>query len=146
MKIGKIKELLKENKLRVTQSRIAVSEVMLSNSKKYLTPEEIFQKIQLKKNVSCDQVSVYRILAKYEEIGIVKKSEFNKDAARYILNDSEDGKKKHEHFFKCIKCFSIEPFSDCFISKKEKQLEALGYSNLSHHLEITGYCPSCSAR
>lgn len=139
-------KIIKDHSLRLTNSRIALVDILLKNSDDYLTPEELFIKITKAKNLSSDQVSVYRNLTKFEELGIVKKSEFHHDASRYILNKLTHGKpkRKHEHYFKCFKCDTIEPFSDCFISKKEKELKSSGYSQLSHHLEITGLCPSCS--
>ena len=144
--IDYISEILKKESLRITKSRLAVAEIFLSNKEAYLTPEAIFKKILKKKGMSCDQVSVYRILTKFEEIGLVRKSNFHNDASRYILDESLGEKKnhKHEHYFKCISCLSIEAFSDCFVSAKEKELKDNGYTKLDHHIEITGLCPRCS--
>lgn len=144
MKLDQIIDKLKDNSLRVTKTRIAIAEILLKKSNSYLSAEEIFQAIQKKKNIKCDQVSVYRILTTFEELSIVNKSDFHNEAARYRLDNTLGEKKKHEHYFKCLKCLSIEPFSDCFIHKKEKELQANGYSNLTHHLEITGLCPTCT--
>lgn len=145
-----ITKQLKSAKLRVTQSRLAVAEVLLNHQGDYLSSEEIFHLIESKKGISCDQVSVYRILTKYAELGIVRKSDFHNEAARYTLcttcegAHSHDHSHEHEHYFKCTNCLSIESFQDCFISKKEKELLKKGYRNLSHHIEITGLCPACS--
>jgi len=138
-----ISNLLKKESLRITKSRQMVAEILILNKDKYLSSDDIHQKILLSKNISCDQASVYRTLASFEKIGIIKKSSFYNDASRYKLDESFGEKASHEHYFKCNKCSSIEAFSDCFISKKEKELEKNGYRNLSHHLEITGFCPSC---
>lgn len=144
LNIQKIKEILKMKSLRITSSRLAVAEVLIDFKNTYLTSEEVHNKIINTKKIPCDIVSVYRILAKFEELEIVNRSEFNNDASRYILKNQSNNKSKHEHYFKCISCLKIEAFSDCFISKKEKELEAKGYKNLSHHLEILGTCPQCS--
>tara|TARA_B100000925_G_scaffold262508_1_gene219841 strand:+ start:330 stop:779 length:450 start_codon:yes stop_codon:yes gene_type:complete len=138
-------QTLKNNKLRVTQSRIAVATVLFKNSNQALTPEEIFQKIDASKKLHCDQVSVYRILATLEELSLVTKSKFQGEASRYMVNlckDKEDN--HHEHYFKCYSCNLVEPFKGCLVSKKEKELEKAGYTELKHHLEITGLCPSCT--
>ena len=137
-------QVLKQSSLRITKSRLALANIFIKNKNKYLTSEEIYQKILRKKGFSCNPTSVYRNLAMFEKVGIVKKSEFHKDAARYKINDSSDDLSNHEHYFKCIKCCMIEPFNDCFIVEKEKELETNGYRNLTHHLEIVGICPSCS--
>ena len=86
----------------------------------------------------------YRIITKYEELGIVKKGDFHNEASRYTLENSSTHSKNHEHYFKCTKCYTVESFSDCLVSKKEKELESNGYRSLSHHLEISGLCPSCA--
>ena len=106
--------------------------------------EEIFQKIDESENHACDQASVYRILNKFEELGIVTKSEFKGDAARFMIDNCDHVAENHHHFFKCINCGEIQPFHGCFFSQKEKEMEGEGYTQLSHHLEITGICPSCS--
>jgi Fe2+ or Zn2+ uptake regulation protein len=146
LNIEKITKIIKEKSLRVTKPRLAVARVLLNEKSKYLTSEEIYFKISNIEGVTCDLVSVYRILATFEEIGIIKKTELYKEATRYILQDSIcDSGSRHEHFFKCTQCFTIEAFSDCFVSKKEKELETSGYRNLTHHLEISGLCPTCAA-
>lgn len=144
--IEKIVETLKKESLRVTKSRLSVAEVLIKHSNEFLTSEGVFNIISKKKNHSCDQVSVYRILTTFEELNIVVKSQFHNEAARYSLNKNLGVKHSHshEHYFKCNSCNKVEPFSDCFISKKEKELVAKGYSNLSHHIEINGLCPNCS--
>lgn len=139
-----ITDILKKKSLRVTQSRLVVADVLLQNKDNFLTPDDIFQSILGQEKMSCDQASVYRTLATFEEIGIVQKSDFHKDASRYKINESFGEKKHHRHFFKCISCLTVEPFSDCFIHKKEKEMQDKGYRNLKHHLEITGLCPNCS--
>lgn len=146
LNIERIKKILKENSLRVTKTRIAVAHVLIEGSHQFLTSEDIYSRISKKKYVTCDLVSVYRILTTFEKLNIIKKIEFNNEAARYSLVELKCKTGKiHEHYFKCIECLTIEAFSDCFVSKKEKELESSGYRNLSHHLEISGLCPTCAA-
>ena len=144
-KIETIIEILKKENLRITQGRIAVAKYLIKNDDSFFSPEEIFLKIQKSKRYDCDQVSVYRTLSKFEALGIVKKSSFKGEATRYKFNNDQIKKgHNHEHFFKCIDCSVIEPFEDCLVGKKEKELESKGYRNLTHHLEIIGVCPACS--
>lgn len=142
--VDTIIEILQQKSLRVTKSRLSVATILINCHESYLTPEEVFKKISKDALLGCDQASVYRTLATFEKIGVVHKSDFHKDAARYKINERFGEKKSHKHFFKCIECSTVEPFSDCFISKKEKELEDFGYKNLKHHIEITGLCPSCA--
>lgn len=147
--IETVKSILKENGLRITQSRLAIAMVLIRNSDRPLTSEEIFNKIQVSKVLNCNQVSVYRTLIAFEELRLVQKSNFQGDASRYIMsirNKKYDCSHDHdhEHFFKCNSCNKIESFGGCLVSKKEKELESAGYRNLEHHLEITGLCPKCA--
>ena len=97
-------QTLKNNKLRVTQSRIAVASTLIKNSEQALTPEEIFHKIEASRDLHCDQVSVYRILATLEDLNLIKKSKFQGEASRYMLNLSPNKSgPHHEHFFKCYR-------------------------------------------
>ena len=148
--LEQVKEVLQSHRLRVTKSRLAVAMVLIQNQHSLLASAEIFKRIKKSKKLSCDQVSVYRILAAFEQLGIVKKTVFQGEAAKYILNKlNRKGtyyhyKHCHEHFFKCNQCGVIEPFKGCVVSKKERELEKNGYTNLQHHLEITGFCPNCA--
>jgi len=143
--LDKLKQTLKDRGLRVTKTRLSVASVLIKNKNSPLTSEEIFNKILKSKKYNCDQVSVYRILATFEELGVVQKSIFQGEATRYKLNTAKGSSiHKHEHFFKCNSCNTIEPLNGCFVAKKEKELESKGYKGLHHHLEITGLCPSCA--
>lgn len=144
-KLQQLKDILKKHGLRVTQSRLAVATILIKNSDRPLTSEEIFTRVQKTKNLSCDQVSVYRILSAFQDLGLIRKSSFQGDASRYILADDLEGSAhKHEHFFKCVSCNKIEPFTGCLVANKERELEKKGYTNLRHHLEIIGLCPDCA--
>ena len=139
-----VKEALQSQSLRITQPRLAVASILIKN-KALLTSEEIHTQIQGSKKLNCDQASVYRTLTTFEELGLVKRSIFQGEPARFMLSTSKkDNDHHHEHFFKCNQCQIIEPLKGCLISKQERQLESNGYRNLSHHLEITGLCPNCA--
>lgn len=146
-KLEKVKNILHGHKLRVTQSRIAVATILIDQASSSLTPEEIFLLIEDSKDLSCDQVSVYRTLTTFYELGLVKKSVFQGEAARYsFVEKPKKSGQSHEHFFKCDLCSIVEPLKGCFVTRKEKELEKSGYRNLHHHVEITGLCPSCAQK
>lgn len=139
-----ITNLLRDKGLRVTQARIAVAEVLVREPEHFFTSEEIYSRIKKSKKHDCDQASVYRCLSAFEELGIVAKSSFHGEAARFQILPTEKDKHHHEHYFKCQGCDEIEPLEDCLVAKKERELEARGYANLKHHLEIIGLCPRCA--
>ena len=141
-----VKTILQSHGLRVTKSRLAVATILIQNKSSLLTSVEIFKRITKAKKLNCDQVSVYRILSTFEQLGIARKNVFQGEAARYTFNEPSYGViyHRHEHFFKCDQCGIIEPFEGCLVSKKERELEKNGYRELNHHLEITGLCPKCA--
>lgn len=145
-----IKNKIKQNKMRVTQSRLAVADILARNTDKFLSAEDIHKRIEKSKLSDCDRVSVYRILCAFDELHLLSKSTFQGEAIKYkFLSDCclEDHKHEkhhhHHHYFKCTSCEKVEAFSDCFLGQIEKEFKNKGYQNLSHHLEITGVCPSC---
>ena len=143
-KLSVIKACLQSRKLRVTHSRLAVATILIRNESSFFTPEEIYTRIVNSKKLSCDQVSVYRVLSTFEELGLVSKNVFQGEAARYKYTGlAKQGQHNHQHFFKCNVCDVIEALEGCFVRKKERELTQLGYENLEHHLEISGTCPSC---
>ena len=140
-----IKQRLKKERLRVTRARLAVAEILIQSRDQFYSSEEIFTKIQLSKRLECDQVSVYRTLTIFESLGIVAKSSFQGEAARFqLITPSTNLANDHQHFFKCVDCSKIEPFQGCIIMQKEQELLAKGYKSLRHHLEIIGICPECA--
>jgi Fur family ferric uptake transcriptional regulator len=142
-KLEDIKTQLKAHNLRVTQGRLAVAKVLLDNPDQPLSSAEIFSKIEKSYKSHCDQVSVYRTLTTYLDLGIVSKQNFYGEAVRFQYIGKKQNSEAHQHFFKCIKCQIIEPFKNCLVLQIEKKLEAKGYRNLNHHLEIVGICPQC---
>jgi Fe2+ or Zn2+ uptake regulation protein len=146
VKLSEIKDRLQSAGMRVTQARLLVAKVLIANKSTPLSPEQIHQKTKKYTGDPCDQVSVYRALSRFTELKLATKNAFQGEAARYKIVNLETASKNkhsHEHFFKCRSCQKVESFEECFVSQKEKNLESAGYREISHHLEISGVCPSC---
>lgn len=142
-KLEEIKVKLKQAGLRVTQQRIDIAKVFIQNKGKLLTPEEIYLKIKKSKVMRADQASVYRILAKFEQLKLISKNTFQGEPARFVLDDFREDN-DHHHYFKCKTCGKLEFLGGCLLVPKEKELIENGYTQLEHHLEITGLCPGCT--
>ena len=110
------KEELQKNGLKVTKSRISVFMTLKKHRKKFLSPEEIFDKIKKSNLDQCDKTSVYRVLASLEEINLIKASHFQGEASKYQLHlhdeSCDHSHKSHEHFFKCKSCNTIESIGE----------------------------------
>lgn len=147
-KIDQFKEELQSHGLRITNSRLAVFTILENSKKEFLSPDEIFEAIKQSKLKTCDRASVYRVLKSLEEIGLVNVSHFQGEASKYKIHlhndDCHHCDDDHQHYFKCIKCKSVESIGDCLFEKQLKDLTKKGYVSLSHHFEVSGFCPKCN--
>ena len=83
--------------------------------------------------------TVYRILAAFEEKGLVEKSTWTEDGtAVYGLNRGG-----HTHYAVCLKCHSRIPLQGCPFSHIHLE-EGMGdFTVTGHKLELYGYCRNC---
>jgi Fur family transcriptional regulator, ferric uptake regulator len=150
-------ERLKDSGLKLTRPRLALLKAMVGFHSPFST-EQLFRASELpkaptsRKKVSCrtsgadlDLVTVYRSLATFSELGLVRRVDLGDGVVRYEIT-GPDG--SHHHHVICTKCQGIQPVDFHEIERKivaqEKKLSALGYSGLSHRLEFFGLCPDCS--
>ena len=90
---------------------------------------------------SCDPSSVFRILVKLEEIGLVRRMGSPERSYYFMLNLPDE---HHEHII-CRDCGKIESLElECPVGKLEKKVGATtGYGEIYHELEFFGICPEC---
>lgn len=126
---------LQEAQLQVTPARIAAMRLFESHDKP-VDAQHVLE--HLKKDLSVDRVTVFRILKTFVEKGIIRKLEFQEGKARYELNTNE-----HHHLV-CRNCGEIEDISDCNITALEKDIQKIkGFLVASHSLEFFGLCKNC---
>lgn len=128
--------ILKKNRSRITPQRMGVLSVL---SDKPQSVEEVFAKVS-KKMRTIDLVSVYRTLALFAKLKLVRVVNFSDGKDRYEILDTE----KHHHHAVCTVCGKI---TDVEIAD-EKNLEHLAeqktkYRITSHSLEFFGICQAC---
>jgi Fur family ferric uptake transcriptional regulator len=137
-------ERLREAGLRITQPRIAILGVLISRNQP-VSIEQIHNEL---KNRSCDLVTVYRCLAAFEEIGLVRRSFFHNGTSLYQLADRKDNayhvvsKSGGE-----IHALDLETSARlaATIQQVEDQLKAEGYTEVSHLLEFFAKAPASPA-
>lgn len=135
MKIN-YKNVLSNKKLKCTVPRQLILEI-LSKSKLPIRAEDIFNKV---KN-SVDEVTVYRTLSRFENVGIVRQVNLRKGSVYFELNDD------HHHHLVCVKCGVIEDFKENNeiekilgrIVEKSSQFKIIN----EHSLELFGVCKAC---
>ncbi len=128
---------MREHGNRVTAPRKAILAVLIAEHGPYTT-EEIHGRIE---HGICDLVTVYRCLSAMEEINLVRRCDFGDGVYRYEFNTGEH----HHHHIVCRFCHSVKTLDFCVADGLERMARQMGYSNVSHTLEIFGVCEACRA-
>ncbi|MGJ8632846.1 MAG: Fur family transcriptional regulator [Luteolibacter sp.] len=89
----------------------------------------------------CDKATVYRLLQRLTENGIIRRLGLHERAAYFTL--LQPG--KHSDYLICTGCGKIESVkAPCPVHDLEDEIrEKTGYQNLYHELEFFGTCPTC---
>lgn len=90
----------------------------------------------------CDRATVFRLLQRLAEQGIVRRLGLHERAAYFTLLVPG----KHSDFLICTSCGKIEAVdAPCPVHQLEDEIrEKTGFKNLYHELEFFGTCPTCS--
>ncbi len=89
----------------------------------------------------CDRATVFRLLQRLIEKGIIRRLGLHERAAYFTLLIPG----RHQDFLICTSCGDIEPIkAACPVHALEKEIATkTGYANLYHELEFFGTCPQC---
>ncbi len=89
-----------------------------------------------------DRATVYRLLMKLEERGILRRLGLHDRAAYYTMVFPGH----HNDYLICTKCGKIQRLEiSCPVEALEKQIsKQSGFTGLYHELEFFGLCPKCS--
>ena len=126
---------LKKERLRVTEPRKALLKLLIELPKPY-SAEEIHAQLGTD---AFDLVTVYRNLDAFAHAGLVNRIPTESGKALYELNEAEH----HYHHIICRKCHRTEKLDTCEVAKLETLASNLGYSEVTHVLELYGVCETC---
>lgn len=90
----------------------------------------------------CDKATVFRLLQRLAEHGVVRRLGLHERAAYFTLLVPG----KHSDYLICTSCGSIEAIqAPCPVHQLEDEIrEKTGFRNLYHELEFFGVCPKCA--
>jgi len=125
---------LRDRKHRITTPRREILAVLATDHGPF-TIEEIHKRLGKQ---SCDIVTVYRNLATLEELGLVRRCDFGDRVYRYELNVDE-----HHHHIVCRVCAKVETLDLCAVAGLERMAKRMGYTSVTHSMELFGICPKC---
>jgi len=126
---------LKKERLRITEPRKALLQ-LLDGAPKPLSAEELHDALGAEE---FDLVTIYRNLDAFENAGIVNRIPTESGKSLYELNAEQH----HYHHIICRKCHRTEKLDTCEIEKLERLASDLGYSEVTHVLELYGVCETC---
>jgi Fur family transcriptional regulator, ferric uptake regulator len=131
---------LKAAGLRITQPRLAIL-AALSRREQPTTIEQIHDDVG---HVNCDLVTVYRCMAAFEEIGLVRRSFFHNGTALYEMNL---GHAPRYHVV-CKTTNRVEELDSATADQLRRAIEVVqetlrsrGYSEVGHIVEFFGIAP-----
>jgi len=89
----------------------------------------------------CDKATVYRLLGRLQEKGVIRRLGLHERAAYYAFAYPGE----HFDYLVCTDCGKIETLQlECPVETLEKEVMArTGFSGLYHELEFFGSCPQC---
>ena len=126
---------LKSAGLRITQPRVAILEALIRRN----TPASIEQLHRDLASDACDLVTVYRCLAVFEELGLVRRCFFHNGAGLYEINLDDS----HHYHIVCKSCGKVERIDAALTDPTERMLRERGYDQVTHLVEFFGVCPDC---
>ena len=131
---------LKSAGLRITQPRIAILEALVKRS----LPASIEQLHAELSNSSCDLVTVYRCLAAFEELGLVRRCYFHNGTSLYQIS-LDDTPSYHVIDKAANSVAELDPDLAMELREDmqeiERKLIARGFTNVSHMVELFGRAP-----
>ena len=131
---------LKQAGLRITQPRIAILSALIKRGQ----PTSIEQIHGDLASGSCDLVTVYRCLAAFEEIGLVRRSFYHNGTSLYAINlgktDSYHFVCKDRNHVEQIDAETTTELRRC-VAQVEETLKARGYTDVTHVVEFFGKAP-----
>lgn len=126
---------LKKAGLKITAPRKEILRILSSQP---MSAQEVHS-ILKEKGFNVDIVTIYRTLELFENLELVRKTQFEDKTARYELISGQE----HHHHLVCIKCGLVEDVvinEDKFVHEIEIQSE---FKVERHSLEFFGFCKRC---
>lgn len=100
-----------------------------------------FQELAALMGEQCDRATVYRLLVRLEEKGVIRRLGFHQRSSHYTMRFPD----QHDDYLICTECGSIDTLDlGCPVEAMEKEVsQRSGYRRLYHELEFFGVCPGC---
>lgn len=126
---------IENGSLRMTRKRKRLLETLLKLDRP-VPASELRDKAGLPES---DLVTVYRALEAFEGIGIIQRIPLEESGCLFELTEPQD----HHHHFVCRECHRTERLDLCLAQELENQAQRLGFTEVTHLMEVYGFCKEC---
>ncbi|GAA6119821.1 transcriptional repressor [Acidovorax sp. FG27] len=120
--------------LKPTLPRIQVLNAFHTSPERHLAAEDVYR-LLLQGGVDLGLATVYRVLAQFEQAGLLKKSQLQQNKAVYELNDGEE----HHGHFVCTATGAVREFHDPVIEERLRAIASeMGFQLYAYTLTAYG--------
>jgi Fur family ferric uptake transcriptional regulator len=126
---------IRNAQMRITKPRVALIESLIQHNSP-VSIERIHQDVGAE---VCDLVTVYRCLAAFETLGLVRRSYLHNGTCLYELTLGS----QHHYHIGCKSCGKTERVDYFSVEGMERMLQDRGYTEVSHVVGFYGICPAC---
>lgn len=137
---------LKSAGLKATAPRLRILELFQKRAeeggdRRHLSAEDVYKEL-VAQGVEIGLATVYRVLAQFEQAGIIVRHHFDADRATYELEEGHH----HDHLV-CLRCGKVVEFVDPDIERAQLAVaERYGYELYDHSLVLYGICHDCGEK
>ena len=126
---------LKNIGLKATLPRLKILQIFQDGRQRHMTAEDVFR-VLLDERADVGLATVYRVLAQFEQAGLLNRSNFESGKSVYELNEGQH----HDHLV-CLDCGRVEEFYDAEIEKRQQAVaQAKGFAIADHSLSMYAHC------
>ena len=133
--LHRVRQCVEASPLRMTRKRERLLETLVSVDRP-IPAAELRDRAGLPAG---DLVTVYRTLEAFEGIGILQRIPLEDSGHLFELTEPND----HHHHFVCRECHKTERLDLCLADDLSKQARKLGYTQVTHLMEVYGLCADC---
>lgn len=133
-------EVIRAAGMRVTGPRTAMLRA-LAKARSPLSVEEVRRAA----GKDADLVTAYRTMESMEKLGLVRRHLLESGKNLYELADPSRPDHHHHHVV-CRVCGRMDPIEGCRAAEFEKAAAKMGFTELTHVLEIYGVCSGCAKK
>lgn len=142
MDVTAFKDRLKRNGYKLTAQRRAVLDILMKNSEKHLSTEEIYSLVR-KQVPEIGLATIYRTVQIFEELEIINRLNFDDGFSRFELHT--DNEEHHHHHLICEKCNKVFEVENDLLDDIEKEIDdKYNFQVKNHKVTFYGYCEKCN--